>query len=107
MIAGATAGMGAIFLFFLIGILISSWIMRGTIPILINTGFSLISGTWFYAIVFAVTAIIGISLGCSLTTTATVGVSFIGIDTAIDTSLAVTEGAIVYGAFFGDMKFPL
>src|SRR5690625_2685910 len=107
MIAGATAGMGAIFLFFLIGILISSWIMSGTIPILINTGFSLISGTWFYAIVFAVTAIIGISLGSSLTTTATVGVAFIGIATAIDTSMAITAGAIVSGAFFGDKMSPL
>jgi len=107
MIAGATAGMGAIFLFFLIGILISSWIISGTIPILINTGFSLISGPWFYAIVFAVTAIIGISLGSSLTTTATVGVAFIGIATAIDTSMAITAGAIVSGAFFGDKMSPL
>lgn len=107
MIAGAKSGMGAVFLFFLIGILISSWMISGTIPALINTGFSLIGSTWFYGIVFAVTAIIGVSLGSSLTTTATIGVAFIGMASAMDTSLAITAGAIVSGAFFGDKMSPL
>lgn len=107
MISGANSGMGAIFLFFLIGILISSWMISGTIPALINTGFSLIGGTWFYGVVFAVTAVIGVSLGSSLTTTATIGVAFIGMAGAIDASLAITAGAIVSGAFFGDKMSPL
>ncbi len=107
MINGAKAGMGAVFLFFLIGILISSWMISGTIPVLMSTGFSLMSGTWFYGIVFAITAIIGVSLGSSLTTTATIGVAFIGMATAIDASLAITAGAIVSGAFFGDKMSPL
>src|SRR5690625_6281885 len=71
--------MGAVFLFLLIGVLIGSWMMSGTIPVLINTGFLFIGDTWFYGIVFAITAIIGISLGSSLTTTATIGVAFIGM----------------------------
>ena len=107
MINGAKAGMAAVFLFFLIGILISSWMISGTIPILISTGFSFIDGTWFYGIVFAITGIIGISLGSSLTTTATIGVAFIGMATAIDASMAITAGAIVSGAFFGDKMSPL
>src|SRR5690554_2920188 len=107
MITGAKAGMGAVFLFFLIGVLISSWMISGTIPMLISTGFSFISGTWFYGIVFAVTAVIGVALGSSLTTTATIGVAFIGMATAIDASLAITAGAIVSGAFFGDKMSPL
>ncbi|GAB4073894.1 Na+/H+ antiporter NhaC [Barrientosiimonas marina] len=107
MIAGAKSGLAAIFLFLLIGILISSWMISGTIPILIDTGFSLVGGTWFYAIVFAVTAIIGVSLGSSLTTTATIGVAFIGMGSAMDASMAITAGAIVSGAFFGDKMSPL
>jgi len=107
MIAGSNSGMGAVFLFFVIGILIASWIMSGTIPILIHTGFYLIGSTWFYAIVFALTAIIGIALGSSLTTTATIGVAFIGMASAMDASLAITAGAIVSGAFFGDKMSPL
>lgn len=107
LIAGAKSGMGAVFLFLLIGVLISSWMISGTIPVLINSGFQFIGGTWFYGIVFAITAIIGISLGSSLTTTATVGVAFISIGSAMDASLAITAGAIVSGAFFGDKMSPL
>lgn len=107
MVEGAKSGMSAVFLFFLIGILISSWMISGTIPVLINSGFSFIGGHWFYAIVFAVTAIIGVSMGSSLTTTATIGVAFIGMGEAMDVSLAITAGAIVSGAFFGDKMSPL
>ncbi|MDY0406275.1 Na+/H+ antiporter NhaC [Virgibacillus sp. 179-BFC.A HS] len=107
MVEGAKTGMGAVFLFFLIGILISSWIVSGTIPALIYTGFTLVGGTAFYAIVFAVTSLIGVSLGSSLTTTATIGVAFIGIAHAMDASMAITAGAIVSGAFFGDKMSPL
>ncbi|WP_067730712.1 Na+/H+ antiporter NhaC [Oceanobacillus damuensis] len=107
MISGASSGMGAIFLFFLIGILISSWMISGTIPALIDTGFSVIGTTWFYGIAFAVTAIIGVALGSSLTTTATIGVAFIGMAGAMDASFAITAGAIVSGAFFGDKMSPL
>ncbi|RLL44985.1 Na+/H+ antiporter NhaC [Oceanobacillus piezotolerans] len=107
MINAAKSGMGAVFLLFLIGILISSWIISGTIPTLINTGFYLVNGTWFYAIVFVVTSIIGVSLGSSLTTTATIGIAFIGMADAMDASLAITAGAIVSGAFFGDKMSPL
>lgn len=107
MIEGAKTGLGAVFLFFLIGILISSWMISGTIPVLIHTGFTFIGGTWFYAIVFALLSLIGISMGSSLTTTATIGVAFIGMAGAMDVSLAITAGAIVSGAFFGDKMSPL
>ncbi|MTW85536.1 Na+/H+ antiporter NhaC [Virgibacillus dakarensis] len=107
MIFGAKSGMGAIFLFILIGVLISSWMISGTIPALIDTGFRFVGGSWFYAIVFAITAIVGVSLGSSLTTTATIGVAFIGMASALDASLAITAGAIVSGAFFGDKMSPL
>ncbi|MFJ7736228.1 Na+/H+ antiporter NhaC [Lysinibacillus sp. NPDC097287] len=107
MIAGASAGLGAVFIFFFIGILISSWMMGGTIPTLIYYGFSTVSPSFFFAIVFLVCSIVGISVGSSLTTVATVGVAFIGIASAMDISLAITAGAIVSGAFFGDKMSPL
>lgn len=107
LVKGAGAGMSAVFLFFFIGILISSWMMSGTIPTLIYAGFSLVTPLFFYAIVFVIASIIGISIGSSLTTVATVGVAFIGIAGALDLSLAVTAGAIVSGAFFGDKMSPL
>lgn len=107
MLTAASSGIGAVYIFLLIGILISSWIIGGTIPTLIFIGFSLISASFFYAIVFVITSIIGTAIGSSLTTVATVGVAMMGIATTVDASLAITAGAIVSGAFFGDKMSPL
>ena len=107
LVDGAGAGMAAVYLFFFIGILISSWMMSGTIPSLIYAGFNILTPTYFFAIVFVVTAIVGISIGSSLTTVATVGVAFIGMASVLKLSLPIAAGAIVSGAFFGDKMSPL
>ncbi|KFL42614.1 sodium:proton antiporter [Lysinibacillus sp. BF-4] len=107
MVLGAQSGLGAIFIFFFIGVLVSSWIIGGTIPTLIYYGFSFVTPSFFFAIVFVITCIIGLTIGSSLTTVATVGVAFIGMASAMDLSLALTAGAIVSGAFFGDKMSPL
>ncbi|KMY53438.1 sodium:proton antiporter [Bacillus sp. FJAT-27231] len=107
MMEGAKSGIGAVFIFFLIGVLISSWIISGTIPTMIYTAFGLVTPNFFYSIVFIVTAIVGLGIGSSLTTVATIGVAFIGVSQAVDASVAITAGAIVSGAFFGDKMSPL
>src|SRR5699024_7496086 len=61
----------------------------------------------FLAIVFLVSAIVGIRVGSSLTTVGTIGVAFIGISSAMDVSLPMTAGAIVSGSFFGAKMSPL
>src|SRR5690625_4534791 len=104
---GANVGIGATLLFFFIGMLIASWMIGGTIPTLIYIGFEIVTPKFFLAIIFVVCSIVGISVGSSLTTVGTVGVAFIGIASAIDISLAMTAGAIVSGAFFGDKMSPL
>jgi len=107
MVKGAESGLAAIFLFFLIGLLIATWIISGTIPTLVFAGFQIVTAHFFYAIVFVITAIVGMAIGSSLTTSATLGVAIIGIASALDASLAITAGAIVSGAFFGDKMSPL
>lgn len=107
MIDGAKSGLGAIYIFLLIGLLISSWLIGGTIPTLLYFGLSIVTASFFYAIIFIISAIIGTAIGSSLTTVATVGVAFISVASAVDMSLAITAGAIVSGAFFGDKMSPL
>ncbi|WP_100330717.1 Na+/H+ antiporter NhaC [Bacillus xiapuensis] len=107
MLDGAKSGIGAVFIFFLIGILVSSWIISGTIPTMIYAAFGLVTPQFFYSVVFLVTAIVGLGVGSSLTTVATLGVAFIGVSQAMDVSAAVTAGAVVSGAFFGDKMSPL
>ncbi|RHW37382.1 Na+/H+ antiporter NhaC [Neobacillus notoginsengisoli] len=104
---GAKTGIAAVMIFFFIGMLISSWMAGGTIPTFIYLATDLVSGKFYYAIVFVVTSIIGMSIGSSLTTAATLGVAFVGASTALGISPAITAGAVVSGAFFGDKMSPL
>jgi Na+:H+ antiporter, NhaC family len=104
---GAKSGIAAVMIFFFIGMLISSWMASGTIPTFIYLAVDLVSGKFYYAIVFVVTAIIGLSIGSSLTTAATLGVALVGASTALGISPVITAGAVVSGAFFGDKMSPL
>ncbi|UAC49174.1 Na+/H+ antiporter NhaC [Bacillus aquiflavi] len=107
MVDEAKSGLGAVLIFFFIGMLISSWMMSGTIPTFVYGALQVVTGEFFFAIVFTVTAVIGMSIGSSLTTVATLGVAFISVSTALDLSLPITAGAIVSGVFFGDKMSPL
>ena len=107
LIDGAKSGLGAVFIFFFIGMLISSWMVSGTIPTFIYLALEVVNGKLFYAIAFVVTAIIGMSIGSSLTTAATIGVAFMSVSSALGLSDAITAGAIISGAFFGDKMSPL
>lgn len=107
MIQPVSTSMGDVFLFFFIGILVSILMMSGAIPTLMFLGLNVISTKIFYLSSFLITAIIGISIGSSLTTVATLGVALMGMSNAFDLNPAITAGAIVSGAFFGDKMSPL
>ena len=79
MVAAVGQGMGALYLFFFIGLLVTALMISGAIPTLMYYGFGMISPAYFYFSAFALSSLIGISLGSSLTTCATVGVAFMGM----------------------------
>ncbi|PFE05689.1 Na+/H+ antiporter NhaC [Bacillus cereus] len=107
MISSISAGIPSIFIFLLVGVLISVWIAAGTIPTLMVYGFGLVSPKVFIPTVFVVCAIVGTSIGSAFTTAATVGLAFMGMGTALGYDPALIAGAIVSGAFFGDKMSPL
>ena len=107
MAASVEQGMGAVYLFFFIGLLVSALMMSGAIPTLMYYGFNLISPQYFYLSAFLLCSLVGVAIGSSLTTCATVGVAFMGMGEAFGASAAVTAGAVVSGAFFGDKMSPL
>lgn len=107
MASGIMRGIGAIYLFFFIGLMVAALMMSGAIPTLMYFGFELISPEFYYISAFVLTSIIGIALGSSLTTVATLGVAFIGMSHAFDANVAIAAGAVVSGAFFGDKMSPL
>ena len=58
MISSISAGIPSIFIFLLVGVLISVWIAAGTIPTLMVYGFGLVSPKIFIPTVFVVCAIV-------------------------------------------------
>ncbi|MDO4251166.1 MAG: Na+/H+ antiporter NhaC [Moraxella sp.] len=107
MIEGVSTGMGAIYLFSFIGLLVSALMMAGTIPTLIYYGFNILSPEAFYLSAFILSSVVGIALGSGFTTCATVGVAFLGMTTAFGANPAIVAGAVVSGALFGDKMSPL
>lgn len=104
---GVMTGIGAIYLFSFIGLLVSALMMAGTIPTLIYYGFNVLSPSTFYLSAFVLASVIGVALGSGFTTCATVGVAFLGMASAFDANPAIVAGAVVSGALFGDKMSPL
>lgn len=99
--------MPAILILISIGILIGTWMIAGTIPMMIYYGLKIIDPTFIVLIAFVVSAIISIVTGTSWGSAGTVGVALMGIATGLGASLPATAGAVVAGAYFGDKLSPL
>lgn len=106
MAASVEQGMAAIYLFFFMGLMVSALMMSGAVPTLMYYGFHWISPHYFYLAAFVLCGLIGVTIGSSLTTCATIGVAFMGMADAFGANHAITAGAIVSGAFFGDKMSP-
>ncbi|WP_016908877.1 Na+/H+ antiporter NhaC [Streptomyces xiaopingdaonensis] len=90
-----------------IGMLIGTWMAAGTIPLMVDYGLELINPSYLYVLSFVVTAIVSTFTGTSWGAAGTIGVALIGVASTMDVSLAITAGAVVSGAYFGDKLSPL
>ena len=90
-----------------IGALIGAWIASGTVPALVQLGLWAISPAWLYTTAMVLCAVTSLAIGSSWTTASTVGVALMGIAAGIDASPAITAGAVISGAYFGDKLSPL
>jgi NhaC family Na+:H+ antiporter len=97
----------AILILFLIGAISGTWTMSGVVPAFICYGIKLISPKVFLLTACVLCAVVSVMTGSSWTTIATVGVALLGIGRAEGFSDAMTAGAIISGAYFGDKISPL
>lgn len=104
---GVSTAIVPIFIFLLIGSLIAVWIKAGIIPSLMVLGFHLISAQFFVPSVFIVCSLVGLAIGSGFTTVSTVGLALFGMGTTLGVNPALTAGAIISGAVFGDKMSPL
>ena len=100
-------GFPAILILFSIGVIIGTWMVSGTIPMLIYYGINLINPNYIYVLAFIIPIIFSLLTGTSWGSIGTIGVVIIGISSVINANLGITAGAIVGGAFFGDKLSPL
>lgn len=106
-VSGVSAAMGAVFILLAVGALIGTWNMAGTIPTVVDYGIRLVTPTWFYLTAAVVCAVVGMVTGSSWTTAGTLGVAFVGMGSVLGLDEAVTAGAVICGAYFGDKMTPL
>ncbi|MDP4535270.1 Na+/H+ antiporter NhaC [Alkalimonas collagenimarina] len=107
MTKGIALSLGAVLILLAVGALIGTWLLAGTVPTLIYYGMQLLSPSWFYAASCILCGIVAMSIGSSWTTAATIGVALIGVAAGLGLSPAITAGAIISGAYFGDKISPL
>jgi len=106
-IDGISNAMIAVLILLVVGSLIGSWMLSGTVQSLIYYGLMLISAEWFYAAACLVCAIAAMSIGSSWTVAGTLGVAFMGMAAAMQLDPAIAAGAVISGAYFGDKLSPL
>jgi len=100
-------GFPAILILFAIGLVIGTWIVSGTIPMLIYFGIKLIDPTYMYILAFVIPIIFSTLTGTSWGSVGTIGTVIIGVATSVDAHMGITAGAIIGGAYFGDKMSPL
>ena len=107
MIDTIAVSLQSLLILLMVGALIGSWILSGTVPSMIYYGVQLMSPDYFYLTACLVCALLGFSIGSSWTVAGTLGIGLMGIAAALDLSLAASAGAIISGAYFGDKLSPL
>ncbi len=99
--------MQAIIILMIVGTLIGSWILSGTVPTMIYYGLKILSPGIFLVATVLICGIVALSTGSSWTTAGTVGIALMGVGIGLEIPVSMIAGAIISGAYFGDKLSPL
>jgi Na+:H+ antiporter, NhaC family len=106
-VSGVATGLTAIFILLAVGALIGTWALSGTIATMVYYGLQVLNPHFFYASTTVICAVIAVGIGSSWTVAGTIGIGLIGISNEMGLSPAITAGAVISGAYFGDKTSPL
>ena len=104
---GIASGLGAILILLAVGALIGTWALSGTIVTMVAYGLKLLSPSYFYCTSGLISAAVALCIGSSWTVAGTIGIGLMGVADAAGLSPAITAGAVISGAYFGDKASPL
>jgi NhaC family Na+:H+ antiporter len=106
-VASVESGLGAVFILFAVGGLIGTWAMSGTLLAMVYYGLQILNPNYFYVTAAAICAVVSFGIGSSWTVGGTIGIGLMGISANMGLDPAITAGAIISGAYFGDTTSPL
>ena len=107
MVSSVTSFITPILMLLLIGALVASWIIGGTVPTLIYIGIKIIDARFVVIITFIMCSIMSMLIGTSWGVISTLGVAFAGIASGLGIDPSYTVSAVVAGAFVGDKMSPM
>lgn len=90
----------------LVGALIGTWMLGGIVPSLIVYGLELISPRFYLPASVIISGLIAFATGSSWSTAGTIGIALMGIGNAMGINPAMSAGAVISGAYFGDKMSP-
>jgi len=99
--------MQAVLILMVIGTVVGSWIISGTVPAMIYYGLQILSPGIFLVATAIICAIVSLATGSSWTTAGTVGIALMGVGLGLGIPNYITAGAVVSGSYFGDKISPL
>ena len=106
-LASINRSMQAMLILAVVGAMIASWMAAGTIPSMMYYGIKIISPKVFLVTAAILCSIVSLATGSSWSTAGSMGVALIGVGTALGFPSAMTAGAVISGAYFGDKMSPL
>lgn len=107
MIKGISKAMQSIIILVIIGVLIGVWLNAGVVPSMIYYGLKMLKPQIFFIATVLICSITALATGTSWGTMGTMGVALMGIGFGLGLNPAMTAGAILSGAYFGDKMSPL
>src|SRR3954452_4149642 len=106
-VGGVSSAMSAVYILLAVGALIGTWNLSGTIPTIVYYGIGLLQPSIFYLSAVLICGLVGLSIGSSWTTAATIGVGLVALAPAMGASPEITAGAVISASYFGDNMTPI
>ena len=107
MLNGIFKALQSVIILAIIGILTGVWLDAGVVPAMIFYGLKVLHPSIFFVGALLICSITALATGTSWGTMGTMGVALMGIGFGLGMNPAMTAGAIISGAYFGDKMSPL
>ena len=107
MMNGMARAMPALFIFLLIGVVIASFILSGTVATLVYYGLMFLDPVVFLPVGLILCSLMSVATGTSWGTVGTAGIVLIGVGGTMGIPLPLVAGMVIAGASFGDKMSPV